>query len=237
MQPAPQAGVPYGQHPPAPGYAGGWNGMPPIPPPPRKSNTGKVLGIVGGVVGIVVVGSIVAVMTSGAADSGPKYKTTVPKTLVGGEYTLTKDLSSTANAQVPHNGSYARNMTTVGGQYAAGSKALVMLSMYGSISDPQEAVKQTIHGMQSGGAELAVPKSEERPNGTKEPVYCGVLVKSQMGQKLTVPFCTWADASTSGNVLETDAERLSPDPFSVDLEALAKKTDQIRREIRVPIGQ
>lgn len=210
--------------------------MPPMGPPPRKSNTGKVLGIVGGVVALVVVGGIVAgVMMSGAG--GTKYKTVVPKTLVDGKYTLTKDLSDTVGAQVPRNGSYAHNMTTVGGQYQSGAKSLVLLSMYGSVSDPTEAVKQTIHGMESSGGELVVPKHEERPHGTKEPVYCGVLVKLQMGQKFTAPFCTWADSSTTGNVMETDADRIDVDPFSVDLEALAEKTDRIRSEIKVPIGQ
>ncbi|MEF3119114.1 hypothetical protein [Streptomyces chrestomyceticus] len=123
-----------------------------------------MLGIVGGVVAFVVVGGTVAgVMMSGAG--GTKYKTVVPKTLVDGKYTLTKDLSDTVGAQVPRNGSYAHNMTTVGGQYQSGAKSLVLLSMYGSVSDPTEAVKQTIHGMESSGGELVVPKHEERPHG------------------------------------------------------------------------
>lgn len=70
----------------------------------------------------------------------------------------------------------------------------------------------------------------------QEPVYCGVFVKRQMGQKFTAPFCTWADSSTTGNVMETDAERVDADPFSVDLEALAEKTDRIRTETKVPTG-
>ncbi|MEU7206288.1 hypothetical protein [Streptomyces sp. NPDC045470] len=81
-------------------------------------------------------------------------------------------------------------MTTVDWQYQSGAKSLVLLSMYGSVSDPMEAVKQTIHGMESSGGELVVPKREERPHGTEEPVYCGVFVKRQMGQKFTAPFCT-----------------------------------------------
>ncbi|MFD7662411.1 hypothetical protein [Streptomyces sp. NPDC059788] len=208
----------------------------PIGQPPRKSNTGKVLGIVGGVVALLVVGGIVASVALRGADE-PKYKTVVPKALVGGKYTLTKDLTDTVSAQVPRNGSYAHGMTTVGGQYQSGTKSLVLLSMYGTVSDPTEAVKQTIHGMQSSGGELVVPKHEERPHGTKEPAYCGVLVKRQMGQKFTAPFCIWADSSTPGNVMETDAERIDADPFSVDLEALAEKADRIRSEIKVPVGQ
>ncbi|WP_030021146.1 hypothetical protein [Streptomyces monomycini] len=195
-----------------------------------------MLGIVGGAVALVVVGGIVAVVALSGA-GGPKYKTVVPKTLVDGKYTLAKDLSDTVSPQVPRDGSYAHNMTTVGGQYQSGAKSLVLLSMYGSVSDPLRAVEQTIHGMESSGGEMVVPKQEERPHGTKEPVYCGVFVKRQMGQKFTAPFCTWADSSTTGNVMETDAERIDADPFSVDLEALAEKTDRIRSEIKVPIGQ
>lgn len=36
--------------------------------------------------------------------------------------------------------------------------------------------------------------------------------------------------------METDAERVDADPYSVNLEALAEKTDRIRTDIKVPTG-
>lgn len=236
--------APYGQQPQAPGY-GGWGGPPPMgppmgPPPPPKSNTGKVLGIIGGVVALAVVGAIVAVVATngggGGADAGPKYKTVVPKSLLGGEYALAKDLSDSVGAKVPHDGAYARNMKVAGGQYSSGAKALVLMTMYGDISDPRQTISSTISGMKKGdGAEVAVPNSKYSPGGTKDSVDCGVMVKRQMGQKITVPFCIWADSSTTGNVLETDGEHIDADPYSVDLNALAQKTVKIRGEVRVPL--
>ncbi|MCF3145145.1 hypothetical protein [Streptomyces platensis] len=56
------------------------------------------------------------------------------------------------------------------------------------------------------------------------------------GQKVTLPFCVWADSSTSGNVAETDTSELAKDPRSVDLRGFADKAAKIRSEVREPLG-
>ncbi|MFG2890419.1 hypothetical protein [Streptomyces sp. NPDC048248] len=234
--PPPQFGAPQ-QTP----YGYGGPGMPPIPP---KSGTAKVWGVLGAIAGVLVIGTLVSTGifdggTSGGstANTGPKYKITVPRTLVGGQYTLSKDISREAQSSVPTDGSNSHGMKTVGGQYTSGMKSLVMLGLYGTVDDPDLAVDQIINGMtEDGRTEVAVEDKEFTPRGGGRPLTCGVDVRQQMGQKITLGFCVWADSSTSGNVAETDAAELSKDPASVDLQALADKAGKIRTEVTAPLG-
>ncbi|MGW3009408.1 hypothetical protein ACWC9R_11285 [Streptomyces sp. NPDC001219] len=175
--------------------------------------------------------------SSGGPDAGPKYRITVPQTLAGGEYKLAKDISQQAASAVPSDGAGAHNIKAVGGQYSSGTKSLVMLGLYGAIDDPETAVDHTIRGMtRDGKTEAVVTDKEFTPSGGGDSLTCGVDVRTEMGQKVTLPFCVWADSSTSGNVAETDAAHLSKDPRSIDLQAFADKADKIRSEVRKPLG-
>ncbi|GGW00149.1 hypothetical protein [Streptomyces nigrescens] len=233
---------PYGMPQQAPpfGYGGG-PGMPPIPP---KRKAGKVWGILGAVAGMVVIGTVVSAMgirgggsSSGGSDGGPKYRITVPQTLAGGEYKLAKDISQQATEAVPHDGANEHNIKAAGGQYSSGTKSLVMLGLYGVIDDPETAIEHSINGMtRDGKTEVAVADKEFTPSGGGDPLTCGVDVRTEMGQKVTLPFCIWADSSASANVAETDASALSKDPQSVDLQEFADKAAKIRSEVRKPVG-
>ncbi|MGY4989807.1 hypothetical protein [Streptomyces nigrescens] len=215
--------------------------MPPIPP---KRKAGKVWGILGAVAGMVVIGTVVSAMgirgggsSSGGSDGGPKYRITVPQTLAGGEYKLAKDISQQASEAVPHDGANEHNIKAAGGQYSSGTKSLVMLGLYGVIDDPETAIEHSINGMtRDGKTEVAVADKEFTPSGGGDPLTCGVDVRTEMGQKVTLPFCIWADSSASANVAETDASELSKDPRSVDLQEFADKAAKIRSEVRKPVG-
>lgn len=226
------------------GYGGG-PGMPPPIPPRRKA--GKVWGIIGAVAGVLVIGTLASAGAfrggggssggSGGAASGPRYRITVPQTLAGGEYKLAKDISQQAGSSVPQEGANEHDIKAAGGQYSSGTKSLVMLGLYGTIDDPGTTVDHTIHGMTSDGkTEVAVPEKEFTPSGGGDSLTCGVDVRTEMGQKVTLPFCVWADSSTSGNVAETDAAHLAKDPQSIDLQAFADKASKIRGEVRKPLG-
>ncbi|MGG2461264.1 hypothetical protein ACO0M4_15810 [Streptomyces sp. RGM 3693] len=238
---APQA--PYGGAPQAPyGYPG--PGMPPPVPPQR--NTGKVWGIIGAVAGVLVIGGIASVLAFGGGSgggggtggtSGPKYRITVPQTLAGGTFTLTKDISQQAGASVPRDGANEHGITSVGGQYTSGTMSLVMVGLYGTIDDPQTTVDHSIRGMKDdAGTQVAVPEKEFRPSGGGAPVTCGVDVREEMGQKITLAFCVWADSRTSVNLARTDAADLAKDPRSVDLQAFADTAGKIRGEVTKPLG-
>ncbi|MER6309153.1 hypothetical protein ACWCXK_36385 [Streptomyces sp. NPDC001739] len=236
--PQPPYGVPPQGY---PGYGG--PGMMPPPVPPRNKS-GKVWGIIGAIVGVLVVGSIastVALRGGGSGGSGgsggPKYRITVPQTLAGGEYKLAKDISQQADSAVPHDGANEHGLRTVGGQYTSGTKSMVMLGMYGSIDDPETSVEHAIQGMtRDGKTVVAVPEKKFTPSGGGGPLTCGVDVRTEMGQKVTLTFCIWADSSASVNVAQTDAAELSKDPQSVDLQAFADQAGKIRNEVRKPLG-
>jgi len=247
QQPYPAGPAPYGQQPgpygmpqqaPQFGYGGG-PGMPP-PIPPKRNKAGSIIAVVAGV---LVIGTLAGAgvfrgggSSSGGSDGGPKYRITVPQTLVGGEYKLAKDISQQASDAVPQDGAGAHGVKAVGGQYSSGTKSLVMLGLYGAFDDPENAVDHTIRGMtRDGRTEAVVMDKEFTPSGGGGPLTCGVNVKTDMGQKVTVPFCVWADSSTSGNVIETDASALSKDPRSIDLQEFADKAGKIRGEVRKPL--
>ncbi|MEV0370366.1 hypothetical protein AB0I10_11140 [Streptomyces sp. NPDC050636] len=216
-----------------------------LPPPPPKSNAGKTWGIIGAIVGVLVIGSVAsAVVFSGRGSgggsgghAGPKYRITVPQTLAGGEYKLAKDISQQAAESVPSDGSNEHGMKAVGGQYTSGTQSLVMLGLYGTIDDPERAVDSAIGGMTKNvDTEVAVAEKKFTPSGGGDSLTCGVDVKTQAGQKITLGFCVWADYSTSGSVAETDAAELGKDPASVDLQAFADRADKIRTEVKKPLG-
>ncbi|MCR8576558.1 hypothetical protein [Streptomyces sp. Isolate_219] len=211
---------------------------------PPKRNGGKTWGILGAVAGVLVIGTLVSTAarngggsSSGGSDDGPRYRITVPQTLAGGEYKLAKDISQQATEAVPHDGANEHNIKAAGGQYSSGTKSLVMLGLYGVIDDPETAIEHSINGMtRDGKTEVAVEDKKFTPTGGGDSLTCGVDVRTEMGQKVTLPFCIWADSSASANVAETDASDLSKDPQSVDLQEFADKAAKIRSEVRKPVG-
>ncbi|WP_411134953.1 hypothetical protein [Streptomyces sp. C10] len=211
---------------------------------PPKRNGGKTWGILGAVAGVLVIGTLASTVaangggsSSGGSDDGPRYRVTVPQTLAGGEYKLTKDISQQATEAVPSNGANEHNIKAAGGQYSSGTKSLVMLGLYGVIDDPETTIEHSINGMtRDGKTEVAVADKKFTPTGGGDPLTCGVDVRTEMGQKVTLPFCIWADSSASANVAETDASDLSKDPQSVDLQEFADKAAKIRSEVRKPLG-
>ncbi|MFF8899265.1 hypothetical protein ACF082_17545 [Streptomyces lydicus] len=224
-------------------YGYGGPGMVPQPPQAPRSNTGKILGIVGAVVGVLVLGGVASAVLLGGGGSGggskqsagPKYRITVPQSLVGGKYSLAKDISSMADGQVPHDGVNAHGMRSAGGQYTGGTTSLVMMGIYGTIDDPEEGVNHMIHGLTSSpDVDVVVSDKKFTPSGGGDPLSCGVEVKSTAGQKITLPFCVWGTSSTTVSVAKTDAADLGKDPRSVDLQAFADDASRIRTEVQVP---
>ncbi|MEU5213023.1 hypothetical protein [Streptomyces sp. NPDC020742] len=195
--------------------------------------------------GVLVIGGVIAPAVlsggggggTGTSSAGPKYKITVPQSLVGGKYSLTKDVSQQMGAQVPSDGVNAHDVRAAGGQYTGGTKSLVVSGIYGSMDDPEEGIDHMINGMTtSPGVEVAVADKEFTPSGGGEPLKCGVDVKQVAGQKVTVPFCAWGTSSTTGTVAQTDAAELEKAPDSVDLQDLADEVSKIRSEVQVPDG-
>ncbi|SED59223.1 hypothetical protein SAMN04490357_5240 [Streptomyces misionensis] len=236
---------PYPQQPqqPQPPYQG-WNGMPPVaPPPPKKSRVGLILGIVGGVV-VLVVGGLVALGAIGykAATSFPegKRKLTLPQTLLDGKYELAKDLSDTEGKQIGQeaDGAWdAKDTHGVVGSYSLGGDetkgTLVVSGMYGRFKNTDTARRNMMKGAaQTDGAKVAVQPKDFDLEVT---VSCEVLTQEQIGSSVTLPMCAWADDNTGATVAIVDMATVAKDPSTIDLAALAKQTIQIRSEAVKPI--
>ncbi|MEN8650927.1 hypothetical protein ABCR94_09870 [Streptomyces sp. 21So2-11] len=245
---------PYPGHPGHPGQQGqpypgqGPWGQPPTGPPPGKSRTAKVLGIVAVSLVVVVGGLVFAVyklVGSGGGGSFPaaEYKLTVPPTLLDGRYKLAQDLSQTEGKKVV-DGSYdpdIRNPKAAVAQYSAGSplapSVVVVSGMYGQFKDPDGARGKMLDGAADGnGATVVVPAKEITPAGSDVTLSCQVLTTTQNGVTVTLPMCAWADGNTGASVAEVTSAASKQDPASIDLDKVAETTVKVRDEVRKPIG-
>ncbi|MFF4161298.1 hypothetical protein [Streptomyces sp. NPDC001678] len=162
-----------------------------------------------------------------------RYRLSVPRTLLDGQYTLVKDLSQTMDDSLAdeRNGRNEHNMKTVGGQYTAtsgeGQQTLMAAGSYGEIDDPQRALDSTFRGMnENEGVTVTTPAREFTPPGAQEPLSCEVYAYTRSGQSGSISVCGWSDRSTVATV-----SVLNGGP--VDLDELAMKTSRIRGEMRV----
>ncbi|MFF3914644.1 hypothetical protein ACFYZB_14325 [Streptomyces sp. NPDC001852] len=248
-QPA-QAPGPYGSpypqqqpYPPQP-YAQqpypGW-GAPPMAPLPKKRRVGLILGIVGGVVVAVVV--VLAVLGM-AVDSGfpeAKNKLTLPRTLLDGRYRLAQDLSDSEGKKIEDeaNGAWdAKDLHGVVGTYGADGDTskgtLVISGMYGRFKNTDAARRNMMKGAAEGdNAKVAVPPKDFDLNGVT--ISCEVVTQVQLGTKMTMPMCAWADGNTGATVATVNADS-SQSPSDIDLQEFAKNTLTIRSEAVKPIG-
>ncbi|MEU6670743.1 hypothetical protein [Streptomyces sp. NPDC046727] len=250
----PQAPGPYGQQPPqaAPGPYGtpypqqpqqpypGW-GVPPMAPPPKKRRIGLVLGIVGGVIAAVVALLIVLGAVAESGFPAAENKLTLPKSLLDGKYELSQDLSGSEGKKIESeaDGAWdAKDTHGVVGSYSLGGDetkgTLVISGFYGRFKNTADARRNMMKGAAEGdGAKVAVPAKDFDLDVT---VTCQVVTQEQLGSKINVPMCAWADGNTGATVAEVQTENLTQDPSEVDLEAFAKNTLKIRAEAVKPIG-
>ncbi|EST32890.1 hypothetical protein [Streptomyces roseochromogenus] len=227
---------PYGRQP----YP--W-GAPPMAPLPKRRRVGLILGIVGGAVAAVVVALVLLIgMAAGSGFPEAKNKLTLPQTLLAGKYRLAQDLSGTEGKKIEDeaDGAWdAKDIHGVVGSYDVGGDAtkgtLVVSGMYGRFKNGDAARKNMMKGAAGGaGATVAVPAKDFGLSGVT--ITCEVITQEQMGTKITVPMCAWADGNTGATVATVNTPLASQNPSDVDLGALAKNTLEIRSEAVKPIG-
>ncbi|MFI1838103.1 hypothetical protein [Streptomyces olivaceoviridis] len=242
QQPYPQqqpypAQQPYPQQQPYPGW-----GVPPMAPPPKKRRIGLVLGIVGGVVAAVVVLLLALGMVAESGFPAAEHKLTLPGKLLDGTYALVDDLSGSEGKKISEEADEAwdaKDIHGVVGTYSPGGDetkgTLVVSGMYGRFKNAEEARKNMMKGAGEGdSATIAVPAKEFELDGVT--ISCEVMTEEQLGTKITVPVCAWADGNTGATVAEVATAAMDQDPSDVDLEAFARKTLTVRSEMRKPIG-
>ncbi|ULR53351.1 hypothetical protein [Streptomyces deccanensis] len=232
----PQA-QPYGAPHPA-----GWQ-----PPPPPKSRVGLILGIVGGVVGLVVLGSV-GLWVVGTQSTGgfpeAEYKLALPETVLDGEYKLAQDLSDSEGRQVEEeaDGAFdARDVTAAVAQYAPAKEgtegALIVSGMYGRFKNTDAARDNMLKGAAGvSSIKVVVPPEDYTPGDSELTISCQVVTQNQAGSEITYPMCAWADGNTGASVAELSVESVGQDASEVDVEAFAERTLQVRSELRQPIS-
>ncbi|MEU4926785.1 hypothetical protein AB0G54_09805 [Streptomyces yokosukanensis] len=226
---------PYGQQP------NPW-GAPPMAPLPKKRRVGLILAIVGGAVAAVVVALVLIGMAAESGFPEAKNKLTLPQTLLDGKYRLAQDLSGSEGKKIEDeaDGAWdAKDIHGVVGSYDVGGDAtkgtLVVSGMYGRFKNSDLARKNMMKGAAEGAnATVAVPAKDFDLSGVT--ITCEVITQEQMGTKITVPMCAWADGNTGATVATVDTPLASKNPSDVDLDALAKQTLRIRSEAVKPIG-
>ncbi|MGW4703423.1 hypothetical protein [Streptomyces sp. NPDC004285] len=240
---APQGYPPHGVPPQYPGPGAGAWGQPPLGPPPKKKlSAGAIVGIVLGA--LVVVGGIgygVKAGLDGLTVPFPEARNrlVVPKTVLGGEFTLVSDLSDTQGKEIEDTPDLTvKNAKAAVGQYSGKDGSVLVLSgLYGQIKSPGTTRSSILRGAATDkGSTLAVKPRDFTPAGYDVTVSCQVTTsKSGLGAT-TLPMCAWGDENTAAAVAVVGAGEATADPKDIDLAALAEKTVRIRAEILKPIG-
>ncbi|MBA0053930.1 hypothetical protein E0L36_24685 [Streptomyces sp. AJS327] len=167
------------------------------------------------------------------SDEDTEYKLAFPRTLEGGEYRRTEDLSDSVGNDMPP------GTTAHLGKYVSKSSSARQLLYAGMMGDdggsPENTKDAMLDGMEtSNGMKVAVQRRDITPKGASESLRCQILVKSQGGEKLTIPVCAWANPGSGGYVAEDSAATYSIKPRSYDLEKFAERVNTIRDEVRTP---
>ncbi|MFC5722733.1 hypothetical protein ACFP1Z_21420 [Streptomyces gamaensis] len=171
------------------------------------------------------------------APPSPRYRLTVPSSLLDGQYTLAQDISRTMDGGIAgsRSGSNERNMKGAGGQYTSvsgqGPQTLLVSGLYGEIKDPRRSLDSMFKGMtEHPGVEITTPVKDITPPGVQEPVTCEVFSFTRSGRTGSIAACGWSDHSTVVTVSASDTGTSN----RVSLDELAANTAKVRDQVRVP---
>lgn len=240
-----QPGVP--QQYPGPG-AGGWGqppmGQPPMGPPPKKKRTGLIVGIVVGSLAVVAgLGYAGKLVLDGASITGDfpeaTHKLVVPKTLLDGSFTLTKDASETEGKEVEDTyDPTVKDAKAAIAQYSGKENSVLVVSgFHGRIKNPTLTRASILSGAaKDKGTTLVIQPKDFKPAGHDVTVTCQVTTTKDATGTATLPMCAWGDDNTASFVAVVTTESATADPYDVDLSELADTTAKVRAEMRKPIN-
>ncbi|MET8809159.1 hypothetical protein [Streptomyces sp. NPDC004546] len=217
-------------------------GAPP-PAPQEKSRVGLMAAIIGGVsLLIVVLLATLVLVGKGLEDSYPRAESslTVPRTLLDGRFTLTKDDSSTLGRTLQRSWRHSWDAEAVHGVVtvyhpSSGERGeLVLTGMYGRFKSTDEVRSRVLadNGSKNTRVKVLVPPEDDTPPGSRIHISCEALTRTWAdGSTLTYPVCAWADGNTWARV----ADMTLLTSMDVDLKTAARTTLRIRSEVVKPI--
>ncbi|MEU4212234.1 hypothetical protein AB0F13_19910 [Streptomyces sp. NPDC026206] len=259
----PQQAGPYGVPPQQPqpygwGQQPGGPGMYPPPVPPQGGGAGKGVAIGIGVlvlVGAIAGGGFLLLASRGGGsssvpDDGKRYKLTTPDTVAGEFKKDTKDpgdgFDSGDMAELRRLG--LADDGTIGADYESGEgetgQYLQFSGAWGKVRNPERVVdgffaasrrKQRAEG--GGTVELIGTPQKMSPAGLDGAVMkCqnAKYVNAKFKNGITMPICFWADRSTVGVTILTDASAALA-AKDVPLNVAADLTVKVRTETRVEV--
>lgn len=213
------------------------------PQPPRRKRTGLIVGIVAGsLVGVIaVVFGVYKLVGKGADAVFPEatHKLVVEKTVLEGEFTLTKDMSDTEGKKIEDTpDASVRDGRAVVAQYGSEENGMLVLSgMYGRFAGPALMRSKMMEGAaEADNAKVVVPPKEFTPEGYDVTVECQVVQSKEIGLTVNMPMCAWGDENTAATVAVIRPAELNEAAGSLDLARIAEDTAKVRSEIRKPIS-
>ncbi|MBE4739799.1 hypothetical protein [Streptomyces caniscabiei] len=214
------------------------------PPPQKKSRTGVVLGAVGGVMALLIVAWLVVMVAKVGADGDfpeARYRLTLSKALLGGEYQLEQDFSgSPQDSFVQHAESAlgGRDVRAAVASYRPVDRGgrLNVSGVYGRFKDTADARNTMLKDAADlEGMSVARAPEDFRPSGSDVTITCQVVAKEDLNMRVVKPLCAW-NGNTGALIGEIDPAVPSKNARDVDLASLAERTLRMRAELRRPIS-
>jgi hypothetical protein len=229
QQPAGPPGYPqqpgYGQPQPQYGPPGpSPYGQPPYPP--RKSNTGLIIGLAGGAMALLVLLVVVGVVL---ASSGTKYQISTPATAGGlnrdssGESSLSSEISS-ARSQLSSATKY-RISDIHTAVYSDGSYRYVFIGGTGKLGDPDEFVKGFRSQATSSSTSSVSTTVTEVDSGGAGKAVCATVRGAISSTSYSNAICAWATESSFGEIIPIPATSsvTSANKTSIEVASLMRR--------------
>lgn len=193
---------------------------------------------------LLVAWAAVAVSEIGTDGDFPeaRYRLTLPKTMLGGEYEMEQDFSDSPQDAFEHHAESAlggRDVRAAVAIYTPVDRGgqLNISGVYGRFTDADDARDTMLKDADDPeGMSVARAPEDFRPSGSDVTVTCQVVAKEDLNMRVIMPMCAWNDGNTGALIGEINPAISSADARDVDLADLAERTFRIRAELRRPIS-
>lgn len=171
-----------------------------------------------------------------------RYRLTLPKTLLGGDYKLEQDFSDSPQDSFERHAESALGGLDVQAAVAIYTPAdrggqLNVSGVYGRFKNADDARDTMLKdAADPDGVSITRAPRDFRPSGSDVTVTCQVVTNEDLNMRVIMPMCAWNDGNTGALIGEIDPAVSFEDASDMDLASLAERTLRIRTELRQPIS-